>query len=56
MDGSIILGGLILVSLGQLLLLRDHGSSDEGTKAPISNSTLQEDWPDNDIEIKLSIW
>ena len=33
MDGSIILGGLILVSLGQLLLLRDHGSYDEGTKA-----------------------
>ena len=55
MDGSIILGGLILVSLGQLLVLRDHGSYDDGTKAPISNSALQ-DWPDNDIEIKLSIW
>ena len=42
MDGSIILGGLILVSLGQLLVLRDHVSSDEGTKAPISNSALQD--------------
>ena len=40
MDGSIVLGGLILVSLGQLLVLR---AADEGTKAPFQTVRYKTD-------------